>query len=435
LNTSLPDTLIRNARLILTMDPALGAGSLGAAENLDILIRDGKIDAVAPRIEAAHARVVDASGCIVMPGFVDTHNHLWQCLIRGWGAACGLMEWLETGVGRLQHFRFSESDAFHAARLATLDLINSGITTTVDWSHAFSPEFVHGNLRALAASGMCYAFVHRGSAAAMAEIRSVHQALIAPDPRAELQLACRPGMAPELMADLEAMRTLGDELNARLHVHLLEIEEQRADRPLQALQAAGLLGPGLICAHAVHLDDAELELLAECGAGLVHNPLSNMRTGAGVMRLGDAMQRAIPVALGLDGGTNDSSDMFANMRAAVGLQRASRRRADVSPTPAEVLRMATAGGAELLGRFHEFGSISRGKRADLIILRPETLNFAPWGDPVAQIVFNARPGNVEWVFIDGRVRKERGRLADTDMQQAIAEVQEVADRVRQFLCG
>jgi 5-methylthioadenosine/S-adenosylhomocysteine deaminase len=147
------------------------------------------------------------------------------------------------------------------------------------------------------------------------------------------------------------------------------------------------------------------------------------------------MRAGIPVGLGLDGGTNDTSDMFNNMRSAVGLQRATSRRVDVSPTPAEILRMATAGGAELLGRFHEIGSIRPGKRADLIIVQPTAVNFAPWGDPVAQIVFNAQPQNVEWVFIDGRMCKEEGQLSQVDTLQVIADAQQVADRVRSFLCS
>lgn len=432
-----PRTLIRNARLVLTMDPSLGQGMLGALDNVDILIDGGAIEAVAPQLKAAEANVVDASGRIVMPGFVDTHNHLWQTLLRGWGADLSLNDWLSTGVIRLQKFAFSESDAFAAARLATLDLINSGITTTVDWSHAFSPEFVRGNLRALFTSGMRFAFVYRGcaDAAVIEDIRLVSRKIIDPDPRAELQLSCRPGTSRELMTDLEAMCGLGKQLGARLHVHLLEVAEQRVDRPLQALRDGGALGPGLIAAHGIHLDDAELAMLAASGASLVHNPLSNMRLGAGIMRVGDAMRAGIPVGLGLDGGTNDTSDMFNNMRSAVGLQRATSRRVDVSPTPAEILRMATAGGAELLGRFHEIGSIRPGKRADLIIVKPTAVNFAPWGDPVAQIVFNAQPQNVEWVFIDGRMCKEEGQLSQVDTLQVIADAQQVADRVRRFLCS
>lgn len=139
-------TLIRNASLILTMDSSVGAGDLGIVENADILIEKDKIAAVGKHRRSTGARVVDPTGMIVMPGFVDVHNHLWQSLIRGCGTDQDLMGWLDACVLPLfdPQITVSRSEAYAGVRLSTLDLIDTGVTTTVEWSHAFTPEFVRG---------------------------------------------------------------------------------------------------------------------------------------------------------------------------------------------------------------------------------------------------------------------------------------------------
>jgi 5-methylthioadenosine/S-adenosylhomocysteine deaminase len=216
-------------------------------------------------------------------------------------------------------------------------------------------------------------------------------------------------------------------------VHLLEAERDRQEEPLRALDLAGVLGPGLIGAHAVHVTDDEIGLLAGRGVRLAHCPLSNMRLASGIMRLGAIRAQGMRVGLGLDGGANDTSDMFNTMRAAVGLQRAVTRNPAVYPTVADALRLATLGGAEVLDMADQIGSLAPGKQADIIVLNPYTLNFAPRFDDVSQVVFNAQPGNVEWVFVDGCVRKERGKLVGVDAEAVIADANRVVRRVRTAL--
>ena len=159
-----PRTLIRNAALILTMDPRLGAGELGAVENGDILLDGDAIAHVGTKLRGGGAQVVDATGKIVMPGFVDVHNHLWQSLIRGCATGQDLFGWLNACVFPLANPAVtpSEAEAYAGVRLSTLDLIGAGITTTVDWSHAFSPSFVRGNIRALNDSGLRFVFAYSG---------------------------------------------------------------------------------------------------------------------------------------------------------------------------------------------------------------------------------------------------------------------------------
>ena len=155
-----PRTLIRNATLILTMDPSIGAGELGVIAEADVLLVGDKIAAVGKHLREDGSQIVDATGKIVMPGFVDVHNHLWQSLIRGCQADQDLIGWLETCVFPLANPAItpSEMEIYAGVRLSTLDLVMTGVTTVVDWSHSFSPAFVRGNIRALEESGLRFVF-------------------------------------------------------------------------------------------------------------------------------------------------------------------------------------------------------------------------------------------------------------------------------------
>lgn len=218
-----------------------------------------------------------------------------------------------------------------------------------------------------------------------------------------------------------------------LEMHVLEQYQQRADQPIQMLERAGVLGPRLLMAHAIHLSDDEMELVAAHDVRAAHNPLSNMRLASGIMRLPDLHALGMKVGLGLDGGTNDTSDMFNNMRAAVGLQRALAQRADVSPTVPDVLRMATIGGAEAIGMADRIGSLTPGKRADLIVINPAMINFAPRFDWLNQLIFNTQPVNVEYVYVDGKALKAQGELVGVDPAEVVRAAEVAVVGVREGL--
>jgi 5-methylthioadenosine/S-adenosylhomocysteine deaminase len=427
-------TLIRNADLVITMEPQLGNGELGLITNGDVLITDDRIATVGQKLDDAEARVIDATDKIVLPGLVDVHNHLWQSLIRGCGTSLALEEWLQTYVLPVGNLNVTAQEAYAAVRLSTLDLLAAGVTTVVDWSHAFSPAFARGNVQALLDSGLRFAFAYRGQLEQVEAMRALKRDLIDPTPRARFQVGGpQPRMTEASVHVMRCMAELADELHVILHVHLLEAEQNRQEEPLRTLDLAGALSPTLLGAHAVHVTDAEITLLAERSVRLAHCPLSNMRLASGIMRLGTIRAQGIRVGLGLDGGTNDTSDMFNLMRTAVGVQRAVTRNPAVYPTVADVLRLATLGGAEVLDIADHIGSLAPGKQADLIILNPQALNFAPRFDDVSQVVFNAQPSNVEWVFVEGRALKERGQLVGVDVEAVITDADRVAQRVHAAL--
>jgi 5-methylthioadenosine/S-adenosylhomocysteine deaminase len=432
-----PRTLIRNAALLLSMDYAIGAGELGLIEEADLLLVGDKIAAVGTHLAEEGKQIVDATGKIVMPGFVDVHNHLWQSLIRGCQAEHDLIGWLESCVFPLANPTITPSDTevYAGVRLSTLDLITTGVTTVVDWSHGFSPAFVRGNIRALQESGLRFVFAYRGTAdpAVLDDIRQVKKDLIDPHPRACFQVASHPGASSRFLPHLQAMSSLANELGVKLHVHLLENIAQRQDDAIKGLALANAIGPELLGAHAIHLLDEVITLLGQKDVRVAHNPLSNMRLASGIIRLPALHQAEVKVGLGLDGGTNDTSDMFNTMRVAVGLQRATSLQASVFPTVPDVLRMATLGGAEVLDMASHIGSLTPGKQADVLILDPGRANFAPRLNWVNQLVFNGQPANVDWVFVDGQPLKAGGRVLDIDPTSIVQAADAAARRIKQDL--
>jgi 5-methylthioadenosine/S-adenosylhomocysteine deaminase len=426
--------LLRNASLVLTMDPSLGDESvLGQLENADVLIVGDKIAAVGVNLAAPSAvTVIDARGMIVMPGFVDTHDHLWQCLIRGCATDGHLFQWLGRCVLPLSTSPISEADGYAGTRLAAAGLINTGVTTVVDWNHAFNFGFARGSLRALNESQLRYAFAMVPGTADGTDLIALKAQFIDPHPLGRLQVAGRTSPLEVTRSQTTIAKEIG---GVKLHFHLLEQESDVANDPFGVMEDAGTfaLGRDLLFAHAIHLNDAQIAQIAAVDAAVSHQPLSNMRLASGIMRYADLKAAGIRIGIGLDGGTNDTIDAFNNVRAATGLQRALTRDPQVSPTVEEVLRAATMGGAEVLDMEKEIGSLTVGKQADVIVIEMHALNFAPVLRPVAQIVFNGQTQNVKWVFVAGRVLKEAGKVKGVNERELVEAAQAATDHITPFL--
>jgi 5-methylthioadenosine/S-adenosylhomocysteine deaminase len=429
--------LIQNASLVLTMDPNLGDGSiLGPIENADVLIVADHIAAVGANLAFPDGvRVIDGRGMIVMPGFVDTHDHLWQCLIRGCATDGHLFQWLGRCIFPLNGSPINEADGYAGTRLAATGLINTGVTTVVDWNHTFNFGFVRGSLRALNDSHLRYVFamVPTGDGS---DIRAAKVQFIDPNPLARLQIAGRTSPLAVTAAQTAVAKDIaGDFPGTKFHLHLLEQESDVANNPFAVMEAAGTFdfGRDLLFAHAIHVTDAEIDKLAQVVAAVSHQPLSNMRLASGIMRYQDMRDAGIRIGIGLDGGTNDTIDGFNNIRAATGLQRALSHAPQRSPTVEEVLRAATMGGAEVLDMESEIGSLTPGKQADVLVIDMNMLNFAPVLRPVAQIVFNGQTQNVKWVFVAGRVLKEDGKVKGVNERKLVEAAQAATDHITPFI--
>lgn len=421
-------TVLRNAALLLTMDPALGDGPLGTVEHADVLMKNGVIAAVGKQLlTPSGTQVIDATGKLVMPGFVDIHTHLWQSSMRGGCADRDLFGWL-AGCNRATFPRITAADMYRFVRLGALDSVQSGVTTLVDWVDAIPYDTTVQYVRALADSGVRFTYAMFQAERDAGLITRVKRELIEPLPLASVQVATHAARAIQGLNRVhwEVAQDLGVMLNS----HVLERTEQRADDPIGVLTDIGALGPRLLMNHAIHLTDDEIAAVAAHDVRVSHCPLSNMRLASGIMRLPDLGRRGVKVGLGQDGGTNDTSDFFALMKTAIGLQRVRSLEVSVFPKVHDVLRVATLGGAEAIGMADKVGSLTPGKLADVIVIDPATLNFAPRFDWVNQIVFNGRPENVHAVFVNGRPLKLDGRLVDVDPDRIVREAEAAATRLR-----
>ncbi len=427
--STVPLTLIQNAGLLITMDPTVGEGQLGTLTNADLLLAGDAIVAVGKGLSAADATVIDATGAIVLPGFVDLHNHLVQSVIRGGCSDQDLLGWLKDCTWPAYRALTSE-DVYAAVRLSMLDLIGTGVTTVVDWAGGLKFDVAHEYVRALQESGLRFVYAPTPRKDERPLLKRLYEDLIRPNPLATLQLAGTPGMQ-NLTSLMEAAQ-LAREWDVKFNVHLLEHIKQRDSEPIQSLEQSGALDlrGNLLVNHAIHLTDEEIILLANHDVRVAHNPLSNMRLASGIIRLPDLHAAGLKVGLGLDGSTNDTSDMFNDMRAAVGLQRAKTLQADIYPTVVDVLRMATLGGAEALDLGDRIGSLTPGKKADLMIIDPSGVNFAPRFDWVSQLVFNTQPSNVTFVFVDGRALKANGQFIGLSRMEVVKAAEASAGRLR-----
>ncbi|MET9323857.1 amidohydrolase family protein [Streptomyces sp. NPDC003038] len=410
------------------MDPALGDGHLGAIEHADVLIRDGAIAAVGKRLPApSRTQVIDVSGKLVMPGFVDVHTHLWQSSMRGGCADRDLFGWL-ADCNRATFSRIAAADMYRFVRLGALDSVQSGVTTLVDWVDALPYDTTAQYVRALTDTGVRFTYAMFQAERDAELIRRAKQELIDPVPLASAQVATHAARAIQGLNQVHW--ELAQDLGVMLNSHVLERAEQRADDPIGVLTDIGALGPRLLMNHAIHLTDEEIAAVAAHDVRVSHCPMSNMRLASGIMRLSDLGRRGVKVGLGQDGGTNDTSDFFALMKTAIGLQRARSLQSSGFPQVDDVLRAATLGGAETIGLADKVGSLTPGKLADVIVINPAALNFAPRFDWVNQIVFNGRPENVHAVFVNGRPLKLDGHLVDVDPQRVVREAEAAAARLR-----
>ncbi|OKK03957.1 5-methylthioadenosine deaminase [Streptomyces sp. CB03234] len=423
-----PPTLLRGAELVLTMDPDVGDGPLGTLRHADVLMRYGRIAAVGRRLPAPQGtRVLDMSGRMVLPGFVDIHNHLWQSSIRGGCSSQDLYGWL-AACNSTTLARIDAQDMYRFVRLAALDALQAGVTTVVDWVHPIPYDTTERYIGALDDSGLRFVYAMMQTVPNADLVPRVKKELLDPLPLASAQVSVHAGMA-----GVDRLRRFGEiarDLGVMVNSHVLEHHTDRRDDPVRALRLAGVFGPDLLMNHAIHLTDDEIASAAGHDVRVAHCPLSNMRLASGIIRLPELRAHGVKTGLGHDGGTNDTSDMFTVMKAAVGLQRALHQDPEVHPTIPSVLRMATLGGAECVGMADRVGSLTPGKCADVVVIDPGTLNFAPRFDWISQIVLNGQPPNVSHVFVDGRMRKAHGELLDVDTATVIREAELAAAHVR-----
>ena len=378
----------------------------------DIAIENDRI------VETAGGEVIDASGCYVMPGLIQAHIHLVQTIFRGLAEELSLLEWLRDRIWPLEAAH-DEMSLRATARLGLHDLLTTGTTTILDMGtthggDVIGEELVASGIRARfgqtmmdGGDGVPERLRETTSASLHASARLVMKWNEAADGR--IGYAYAPRFALSCTRDLlEAVGDITKRMDLLIHTHSNEnvaeralIEAATGQAPTAYLDSVGLVNERSVIAHGVHLDEREVEILAERGAAITHCPSSNLKLGSGIADVRALRRRGITVGIGADGAAcNNRLDGFDELRLAALLAASLHGPGALSAWDA--LAMGTRDGARAMRLDAEIGTIEMGKKADLIVIDPDRL-AGPAGDPATRIVYGGGSRAVRDVIVDGRV--------------------------------
>ena len=390
------------------------------------------------------ARIIDATGHLVIPGLVNTHGHAAMSLLRGLADDLPLLTWLEDYIFPAEAALVAPDFVYWGTLLSSVEMLKSGTTTFADMYY-FRDDMARATIDA--------------------GIRSVTGPHVigfpTPDfasPEASLADAAEfmeryrdhPTVVPAVAAHalyttpldaVEAAFRLADAYDAVFQIHALEDASENATareltgmEVLEALESIGALRPGTVLAHSVYLSDEDIDRIAASGAGIAHNPQSNMKLGvARAAPVAAALAAGIPVGLGTDGpASNNDLDMFDEMDAAAKVQKFML--GDPAALPAEtVFRMATMGGARVLNLHDEIGSLEPGKRADIVLVDTRRAGLTPLYAVYSHLVYAARGSDVATVLVNGRVVVRDGRILTVDEEEVMHMAAGFGDRVREVM--
>lgn len=394
----------------------------------------------------ADVQVIDATGRLVIPGLVNTHGHAAMSLLRGLADDLPLMTWLNNYILPAEAALVAPDFVYWGTLLSSAEMLKSGTTTFAD---------------------MYYFRDQVAQATIDAGIRAVSGPIVigcpAPDfptPKASLAAAAafmeryqdHPTLVPSVSAHalyttplpaVEAAFQLAKAHDAVFQIHTLEDPSENATAReatgmgvVEALDSIGVLRPGTVLAHGIYLSDEDMERIAAGGAGIAHNPQSNMKLGIPkAAPVTAALAAGIPVGLGTDGpASNNALDMFGAMDAAARIQKFHL--GDPATLPAEtIFRMATMGGAQALNLHDEIGSLEPGKRADIVLLDMQRPGLTPLYSVYSHLVYAVRGSDVDTVIVNGRIVVRDRRILTVDEGAVMEHARGFGNRVREVMDG
>jgi len=414
----------------------------------DLLIRDGLIASLGETGQTADI-VIDAAGCAVLPGFVQTHIHLCQTIFRGAADDLPLLDWLKKRVWPMEAAHTAASIKA-SAKLGIAELIKGGTTCALTMETVNHTEEVFrvvedSGFRATV--GKCMmdkgddvpAALHEDTEASIRESLALLEAWHG-KADGRIRYCFAPRFALSCTRELlTRVAQLARERNVIVHSHASEnksecalVEAETGMRNVAYLDSLGLSGRHVVLAHCVHLDAAEFEILANTRTNVAHCPSSNLKLGSGIAEIARMLDGGISVSLGADGAAcNNRLDMFTEMRSMAFLQKVMHG-PQVIPAK-QALRMATVDGARALGLENEIGTLESGKRADVVVVNLNALHSSPSStDPISALVYSAQTSDVRSVVIDGRVVMKDRELLTLDessvVQNANREAAELIKR-------
>jgi 5-methylthioadenosine/S-adenosylhomocysteine deaminase len=437
-----PDRLLIKNGHVLTLDKALGD-----IDRADVLIERGKIVAIRPDI-AADARVIDASNAVVMPGFIDTHRHLWEGLMRNLFPDLSYPDYFKFvlyGLGPA----FRPQDVYAGNYLSALGALNAGITTMLDFSHIQnSPEHTDAAIHALRDSGMRAVFGYgyptngadkwylerRDSKFPEDLLRLRSQYFNSDD---QLVTVCMAAEGPPEVPQEVVLNQwkVAREAGVRISVHAGSANKRGFYEAYA--NVPGFFGPDTTYIHCCAFSELEWKLVSESGGTVSISPGSEMPMGHGMTAIQTSIDHGIRPSLSVDVETTEPGDFFTTLRLTLYLQRqlinvralAGEKNLPKWLTAHDVLELATIEGARACGLDRKTGSLTPGKDADLVLVRTDMINVIPFNDAVGVVTVGADTSNVDTVIVRGKVVKQAGRLVGVDMNRLTRMVNESRDYV------
>ena len=442
-------TLIRGGKA-LTGDPALGA-----LEEADILVEDGRIAALGSDL-SADAEVTRADGSLIVPGFVDTHRHVWQTAMRGICADWTLLDYFR-GIRLTASAVYSPEDVYAGNYAGALEALDAGVTCVLDFSHCLiSPDHADEAVRGLREAGLRGVFGYGMFPVPVAEppfdtvekrledarrVRTTHFATDDGPLRMAVALT-ELGLVPFETTVAEV--GLARELDVLVTAHTGSVHAERRPPEVDLLERAGLLDSRQVHVHCNACTERELDLLAGAGASVSVTPETELQMGMGYPVTAKLLERGMTPSLGCDIVSNNRGDLFSQMRIGLACERARANQPvldrlgmpeGLTLTAAQILHFATLGGAKALGLDSEIGSIEVGKAADLVFLSSGGMSFAPAAEPVAQVVLQCGVGDVDSVMVAGEFVKRDGRMTGDAAERAHRVAGESRARIEAALGG
>ena len=413
-----------------------------------VLIQGDRIAALlepdAPR--PADVQVIDATGRLVVPGLVNTHGHAAMSLLRGLADDLPLMTWLNDYILPAEAALVAPDFVYWGTLLSSAEMLKSGTTTFTDMYYfrdQMAQATIDAGIRAVSgpmvigcpAPDFLTPEASLAAATAFMERYQDHSTLVPSVSAHALYTTPLPAV--------EAAFQLAEAHDAVFQIHALEDPSEDATAReatgmgvVEALDSIGVLRPGTVLAHGIYLSDADMERIAAGGAGIAHNPQSNMKLGIPkAAPVTAALAAGIPVGLGTDGpASNNALDMFGAMDAAARIQKFHL--GDPAALPAEtVFRMATMGGAQALNLHDEIGSLEPGKRADVVLLDTQRPGLTPLYCVYSHLVYAVRGSDVDTVIVNGRIVVRDRRILTVDEEAVMERARGFGDRVREVMDG
>ncbi len=433
------DLIIKNGTVI-TMNP-----EREVIENCDVAVQDGKIAAIRPQLTVDAVKTLDAGGCVVCPGLINGHSHVYQSLIEGLGYDMHFNPW---------NWRFlfpvvseiTPEDAKAGAKLAALEMIRNGVTTISDhWYLHTDMENIYRVTEVFDQAGMraqmVFGFLDEtfaGVASDSDEMTMIKsEDILIEEARKFYQtwhgkrrttVAMGPGSTEDISESLMLkVVALSKELDINVSTHVagwIEINSYTikhfGERDLEHFNSLGLTGPRGVMFHAVWLSDREIEIMARTGTKVVHCPIANAYLGYGISPVSHFLSRGITVGLGTDGAASYTYDMLEVARTAGMLQKASKLDAE-AVTAEELMEMLTVKGAQVLGIEKETGSLEIGKQADLIVVDYKQAHLLPVGRWLPKLIYSARGSDVIHTVAAGKVLMENRKVISMDEEAVLRE--------------